>query len=534
MTQKEKLLKEIKKITRNSEIQEYLINNVPYEFLTDDEFVAQLIEANTNVKNVIDFAKITIAEEKSPFENAKDAKSYEERMEIDGENIDKIFDFMESGELLENKELLKEATKKYRNVIFDIAEKCKREEKYEDAQAYYKAILDNGQTGSEKFVKKYSKAGYEGMQEKDTLYYKANIGRLVCKSKTGELTDDEREELNNDLELLTSKQSSKEAFLSLLEEIPAEKVDIEILKQAAGYGYKTERKRKTRKKQSKTGDKEKTCDPELAPEKIIGFISKKYNIDRMYYGKCGLAGYILFDIGDKNVYIAEKSFKPGESGELIPNTGDATYIINKDADLDIDELNKGEIVAKKKDKNNKEVKSVNHRNVTYYDRLEERVELVSSFDISKEHEEEKNEFAETKDDTIDIKEQEQATNIDIQDQDKELEEYSKKLERMNELNEEFDKINAVLQDARDKQREIQELTLKVEEIRDEKNRNLANISDKKIREAIPQQLRMIKEANQKIQELNLVLEQMKVEELELKAQKNREEYQKLESEIRDF
>ena len=351
-SQKDTYIEEIRKLAYQEEIVEYIRANIPYEVLTDTEFAEKVIKANPRAKGALDLARIYVIQDMMP--EIKEDDSPEKMAEI----IDEIGINM--------------AITKYRNEIFRVAKYYEENGNYEKAQFYYSAIVKKGRNRAEKFMKKHE------YDEQDTVYYKSMIGDLVCKSAMGqELTEEEKNLLDSTIKTLTTGKKSIDAFLEYFSKVSKEQLLNGDFEKIATLGIKTGKRRKTG-----TNPKPPHYRPELAPEKRLQHILENYNVTNTYIGVSEFAGYIVFEIEDKNVFVVEKFYDVLREGdtEPQPSTGTATYVLSRNVDLNIEELNKGQLVSMKKGKE-AGVASRNHGE-NYYKNLDASIESIGKIAIN--------------------------------------------------------------------------------------------------------------------------------------------------------
>lgn len=119
----------------------------------------------------------------------------------------------------------------------------------------------------------------------------------------------------------------------------------------------------------------------LSAEKRLEFLKEKFKIERIRLGRDKFTGTIIFEIKDSDLVIAESFFRKDREGNFIEDYGKATYIIPKQAELDLIEMSRGEL--KEKIGKEEKVAKVNHTSEKYYERLVERFNRLQSEEYAK-------------------------------------------------------------------------------------------------------------------------------------------------------
>ncbi len=538
-SQKSKILKEIKKLTRPSEIQEYLRVNVPYEDLLDSSFVDELAAVNPGVKRVLSNALLD--------KEYDEAKSYEQQEDLD--TIEGIERYIEKVDI--NVTLVK-----HRDKILRLARHYEEQGDYAKAGKYYEVIVENGKNAKEKFMQK------TGRDESDTVYHKARIGELACKANMGQdLTEAEREELEATLETVSSKEKSIDAFLVYFSPISTEKLlngDFDAITKKGGTRRKTKaEKRKTKK------ELDREYIEELSPDKRIKFMKEHYKIEKAYVGLGAFEGSVVFDVPDKNIFIVEKFFEPTYEGEteLKQAYGASTIIVNKDIELDVTEMTRGTLVALGKN-GSKLIDKANHTGEAYYDRLAKKIEKVSKASrekaggipelettVEQVHEEsEQGSTSSIPDRNVMDVEVAKTTEVtegagDITSAVGEpaaLEEASTErtmdvvLKEMEELDTAYEGLQVALEKARADQKRVEELRQQVVEIRAEVDDAIAGKMTSSVSAIVMKQLKTLNELKREINQLELSAQALSVEECEVEIAKNREKREELSKEFRNM
>ncbi len=533
-SQKSKILKEIKKLTRPSELQEYLRANVPYEDLLDSSFVDELAAVNPVVKRVLSNALLD--------KEYDEAKSYEQQEDLD--TIEGIERYIEKVDI--NVTLVK-----HRDKILKLARHYQEQGNYAKAQRYYEVIVENGRNKKEKFIRKM------GRDETDTVYHKARIGELDCKANMGQdLTEAEREELEAALATVSAKEKSIDAFLTYFSPIDTQQLldgDFDAITKKGGTRRRTDSERKV------SSEHEREYIAELSPDKRLKYLKEHYQIEHAYTGLGAFEGSVVLDVPSMNIFIVEKFYEPKLEGETEPRPayGSSTIIVNKDIELNIEEMTRGQLVEMGQT-GSKLISRVYHRGTTYYDRLSKTIDKTSKASVEKgamaSEEPDEGEPTPVVDD-MDIVEPAgevgvEETNsspevLDGEDTaivDEPVEEGSTPTERtmdvvfkeMEELDAAYEGLQAALDKAKAEQKRVEELRSKVVEIRAEVDQAIAGKMTGSISTIVMKQIKTLKDMKREIEELEASAQALSVEQCELEIAKNREKREELNNEIRDM
>lgn len=374
------VIKEIAKLRNEYQIIDYIESNIPKELLDDEEFVIKMKKANPFVKIALEMM-------------------YEEK---DIDNIKSEIEEYGLENVIENDEKLESIPKEYKEELFEIARKYEEDEEYDKAKRLYNRMVEYGATQVDKFNER---AGRE-KQKRETIYYMSKYAYYKCKIQNNEpLTDEDREELENlakeDKENILGletpgKMSDFQIFESLFDDITEERLVNEILPQISrpktgGTGHKDPTDEPGFIEPDEDGIEPDRDDPreysdELLPEKRFIFIKENFDIESFKIGKGKFAGNIIFKIKDSDVVIVERFFKTigrGAKKEIVPADSTATYIVHKDAKIDLENSERSKLVERKKQEKEKEdngdspklITSVNHRG-NYYKRLLARFKVI--------------------------------------------------------------------------------------------------------------------------------------------------------------
>ena len=224
-------------------------------------------------------------------------------------------------------------------------------------------------------------------EDKKTIYYKSKFSYYITKIKNGEkLTDIDNKELENLV------KEDKDNILNLTEPGRLRSIDFVFsffkdlnIEELQNTILPASEIKKTRKKRGKPGVPAKDYPEELSPKNRLQYIKEHYKLkdNKVKLGKEKMAGYVIFEVEDSDVLIIEKFFQIGKNNnELIPSKGAATYIVHKDANIDINMISLGELVERKKVQEDKKepklIEKVNHRNAktTYYERLDKKFKEI--------------------------------------------------------------------------------------------------------------------------------------------------------------
>lgn len=527
-SQKSKILKEIKKLTRPSELQEYLRANVPYEDLLDSSFVDELVSVNPAVKRVLSGALLD--------KEYDEARSYEQQEDLD--TIEGIERYIEKVDI--NVTLVK-----HRDKILRLARHYQEQGNYAKAQRYYEVIVENGRNKKEKFIRKM------GRDETDTVYHKARIGELDCKANMGQdLTDAEREELEAALRTVSSKEKSIDAFLTYFSPIDTQQLldgDFDAITKKGGTRRRTYSERKV------STEHEREYIAELSPDKRLKYLKEHYQIEHAYIGLSAFEGSVVLDVPSMNILIVEKFYEPKVEGETEPRPayGSSTIIVSKDIELNVEEMTRGQLVEMGQT-GSKLIGRVYHRGATYYDRLSKTMDKISNATVEKGAvEEELSEEETTPIDNV-VENAEPGMEPDgemlegageaVGTVDETAEEAGTPEERtmevvfkeMEELDTAYEGLQAALEKAKAEQLRVEELRSRVVEIRAEVDQAIAGKMTGSISMVVMKQIKTLKEMKKEIEELEASAQALSVEQCELEIATNRKKREELSNEIRNM
>ena len=532
-SQKSKILKEIKKLTRPSELQEYLRANVPYEDLLDSSFVDELVSVNPAVKRVLSGALLD--------KEYDEARSYEQQEDLD--TIEGIERYIEKVDI--NVTLVK-----HRDKILRLARHYQEQGNYAKAQRYYEVIVENGRNKKEKFIRKM------GRDETDTVYHKARIGELDCKANMGQdLTDVEREELEAALRTVSSKEKSIDAFLTYFSPIDTQQLldgDFDAITKKGGTRRRTDSERKV------STEHEREYIAELSPDKRLKYLKEHYQIEHAYIGLSAFEGSVVLDVPSMNILIVEKFYEPKIEGETEPRPayGSSTIIVSKDIELNVEEMTRGQLVEMGQT-GSKLIGRVYHRGATYYDRLSKTMDKISNATVEKGAvEEELSEEETTPRDNV-VENAEPGMEPEGVESDGEMlegageavgtvdetaaeagapEERTMEVvfKEMEELDTAYEGLQAALEKAKAEQLRVEELRSRVVEIRAEVDQAIAGKMTGSISMVVMKQIKTLKEMKKEIEELEASAQALSVEQCELEIATNRKKREELSNEIRNM
>jgi len=502
-SQRDKTIKDIKKLTRANELQAYLRENVPYEDLLDSEFIAMLSEVNPLIKRVLQGAIID-----KGFDQARE---YEQ--EADLETIDGIKSYIKKVDI-------HVALSQHRDAVLKLARHYEEEGEYEEAQKYYSAIIGHGRNRKESFIRRY------GQDDKDTVYHKARIGSLACKSNMGEeLTDEEKDELSASLEKVSSQQKSIDAFLTYFSPLPKAQLLRGDFGSAVARGFGTGNSRGVNPNPPVDV---RQYSGALFPENRIKHIVDNYEITKAYTGIGEFAGYIVFEIEDKNVFVVEKFYEPMAQGqtEPVPSYGAATYILNKQVEINIQEMTRVSLVAMKKNSRGA-IDAANHIGDKYYDRFDEKLEAVSRWTPEKTVQQQ--EKTEEPQESIPV--QDELPVQQTTDETQNVRSVDIIVNEMEELDTNYTNLLATVKRAKEIQQEISQIQQQVEQIKAEVTDAAQGTMTREIASIVKQQVDLLSQLRNKLKELEFIAQSMDVQECEVAIAKNREKRNRLNEEL---
>lgn len=346
------IIKLISTMRSEIQIQEYIRENIPNELMEDDEFVKKLIDANPLVKGALSNLNIDIEKE----------KIIEEIRKVGLKAV------------IEDNEKLKIIPKEFKEQLYELAKEYEDEEEFEKAKKIYGRIIELGPGQIGRFNTRFKR----NEENRETVYYKSKYSYYRCKVQNGEeLTDEDKEELSklakedkdNVLKLRKpGEMTSYDLFESLFEDIPEETLRTEILPYIPSGNT-----REPGEPSDRTGTKEYI--EELSPVNRLKFIKENWEVINCKKGKGKFTGYIIFSIKDSEVVIVEKFFdEKGRKGnkQLVPSKDASTFIVHKDADIDLEKSGRSQLVEKRKSESEKELPLIDkgyHRGIKYYNRL---------------------------------------------------------------------------------------------------------------------------------------------------------------------
>lgn len=349
--EQEKLIKEISRAESNKILDMIKTGQIPEELLNDEEFMQKLRKSNPYVDIALE--QLQMEQEEAKIE----------------EEISKLG----LKEVIKDEKKLGKISKAHKEELYDIAKEYEQNGEYEIAKSIYKKVADFGKSQTNKFFEKFNK--HEDNRE--TTYYKASYSYYMCKIKNGEeLTEQEKSDLErivendkdkNVLDLLTpGNLSDMDVFRSYFKDVTIEEFERGILPEVS----KIERNPPDYPTPS---NDTKDYPEELSPKKRCEFIKENFKIKNIKIPTDEkLAGHVLFEIEDSDVIIAEKLYMLDNDGNIVPAKEFATYLIHKNAKIELDKISQSILFESKRKENErgtKLIKSVNHTENGYYDRL---------------------------------------------------------------------------------------------------------------------------------------------------------------------
>ena len=351
MKEQEKLIEKIKRLETNGIVEMIKTGQIPEALLEDSKFMEELKKSNPHVEIAL-----------KQLEMEQDEKILEEEISEVGLK-----------DVIQDEEKLERIPRKYKEELYGIAKEYEESGEYQKAKAIYQKVSDFGKSQINRFLEKFNK--HE--ENRETTYYKARYSYYMCKIKNGEeLTEQEKEDLEkivyndkdkNALELLTpGKLSDMDVFRSYFRDITIEEFETGVLPEVA-------KKQRNHPDNPNPPTDSKDYPEELSPEKRCKFIKENFKIKNIKIPvEEKLAGYVLFEIEDSDVIIAEKLFMLNKQGKEVPSNNAATYLVHKDAKIELDKISQTILYdskAKEQEKGTNLIQSVNHRGYGYYDRL---------------------------------------------------------------------------------------------------------------------------------------------------------------------
>jgi len=373
---KKEIIKKIRSFRSEYQIAEYIEQNIPAESFENEQFVEDLISANPLVKGALESVRGTITKRNITSE-------------IEERGLEAV---------IEDEKKLGNVPKEYKEQLYDIAKKYEQEEEFEKAKIIYSRIIDFGVTQTDKFYRRYETSE----QKRETIYYKAKYFYYICKLQNGEeLTDSDFEELKqlakedseNILNLSEQgKMTTYEIYESLFEDITLEQIGTEILPMITNKGDRKSSypypgpipfpNPNPKPKTIPNPEIDTENDDPLSPAKILKYIKENYDIESCKVGKGIFTGNIIFKIKDSDVVIVEKFFSVvGRKNDkrIVPATGNATYFVHKDADIDFKSTSRSKLVERKRSERAGTdlplIDSVNHLG-DYYSNFKKRYEKI--------------------------------------------------------------------------------------------------------------------------------------------------------------
>ena len=531
------ILKMIETLKSEFQIVDFIEENIPNDLLEEEEFLAQLKEISPKVEIALEI-----------LSGKEISKKIIEEIEDKG---------LES--VIEDEEKLRRIPKKYKEELFLLAEKYEKEEEFEKAKNIYGKIVEFGAGQVGKFYQRNN----EQDKARETIYYKSKFAYYKCKIQNGEkLTDEDMVELENlakedKYNILGLSQQGKltsfEIFESLFEDISIDEIERDILPIITYH-----RGNSGGEINPPGPKKENEYDPELSPEKRLEHLKTDFEIESCKIGKGKFVGTFIFKIKNSDVVIVEKFYDVmGRKNNkvIVPSYGAATYYVHKDADIDLDESDRSNLVEMKKKEQRKDKEGISlklidsrrHSGKNYYEdqlkkfkKIEENGNIIREQreeQISEEIAEDNGKDIETDTPQSDIKELGEEKASDVEDEvvgDKKSENVpsdtsnSYTLEEMLTLIEEFDKEYAEFQSQLiDLDQKISELTIKIAELKQDIDEQMNGLLTKdNIITVIKEELSTIEECKAKKKELELLKEKIIAKEKE-----NREERDKLKEEF---
>lgn len=516
-SQMDRIIKVVKSLTRENELQAYLRDNIPYEDLLDSDFITQLTKINPAVKRVLEGVLID--------KEYEQAQEYEQQADLEtNEGFESYMAITDIHVVLA----------KHRHRVLKLARFYEEEGNYAKAQKYYNVIVEQGRNRKESFIQKY------GQDDKDTIYYKARIGELACKSNMKQdLTDEEKDELADYLKRVSSQERPIEAFLTYFTPIPTAQLlsgNFDEIMRKGGT-----RKPRSRNGQKQTAESEREYITELTPDKRLKYIVDNYEIARAYTGLSAFEGSIVFDISDKNILIVEKFYEPMYEGEIVPRQayGSSTIVVNKDIELNIEEMTRGKLVEMNQT-GNKQIGRLYHKGESYYERLARTVEKVSVAGKSQQVEQVCEDKSVSRTDAM---QEVETPKTNAPESSEMLEEQSRGneqqegmalqivLEEMENLDSIYDSLQATLENARREQEKIQKLREAVANIKAEVQAAVSGKITREISAIVLEQKKTLTNLRQELTVLEQSVESIDTQECELEIAKNREKREKLKEEV---
>ena len=510
----EKIIEEISKITTEEHLIRYISQNIPDELLSDEEFSSKLKAANFRVKNILE---IFYGQEEEKLLSQIEEKGLKQIIEDDESIVSKI-------------------PRKYREELFDLAKEFEIEEDFDKAKLLYDKIIKFGNTAVAKFHSRYKE--HAKISVKETIYYKAKCSYYACKMKNGEpLTREDEEQLDNlakeDKENILNLRkpgilSKYERYIACFDDINVEQLENEILPLIARKGNNISRV------PTYNFPVDREYSENLSPEKRFQFIKDNFKIKSVKSGAGKYTGTFIFEMEDSDVVIVEKFFDTqgrGTNKTIVPSYSRATYIVHKDADIDLEKESHNVLVEKKRSEQSQNefplIESCNHTG-EYYERIKEKFNRVEN-NARKRSEysnieilDEETELEENDDIYGDDSEDNNSSNIE-----KELSEYT-----LEELIQERIKVNSEFEEFKEKKefldKQIEGIRIEIEELSKEITENFKNLTPE-LKSVIEKEVKTLSEAKEKLKQIKKMRENITEMEKE-----NRSRAEKLDKEFERF
>lgn len=369
MKEQEKLIEKIKRLEVNEIIEMIKTGEIPETLLEDLEFMEKLKKSNPHVEIAL------------------------EQLEIEQDEIKLKDEISKVGlkEVIRDEKKLERIPRTYKEELYDIAKEYEENAQYETAKNIYRKVSSFGKSQVNKFLEKFNRKE----ENRETTYYKSTYSYYMCKIKNGEeLTEQEKSELEelvyndkdkNALDLLTpGKLSDMDVFRSYFKDITIEEFETDVLPDVI-------KKERVHQDNPQPSNNTKDYPEALSPRNRCEFIKENFKIKNIKISvEKKLEGYILFEIEDSDIIIAEKLFMKSTQGKIAPSNNAATYLLHKDAKIELKQISQTILYdskLKEKENGTNLIESVNHRG-EYYDRL---LEKYKALEERGKHKKQKNE-----------------------------------------------------------------------------------------------------------------------------------------------
>ncbi|MBR6033698.1 MAG: hypothetical protein IKP28_03030 [Clostridia bacterium] len=268
--------------------------------------------------------------------------------------------------------------------LFDIAKKYEEQGDYELALKFYNIIIKMGPGQLDKFFRRYSMS----QESTETIYYRAQYSYLLTKIKSGqELSSEDLEKMDNLIKkdkdnLIGLANPGMYSARDFMHDFFGRDISVMELENDILPNIREESEEERGERGQGQDAEQRQYPEELWPQRRWQEMRQRFEIQdgTVRVGKSKMEGWIAFKVKGTDVTVLEKFFDR-RGDDIVMSYGAATYIVHDRAEIDIQQVSRGALAARKRqqEQGRELVTSVRHKG-DYYERLVRRVNEINSYE----------------------------------------------------------------------------------------------------------------------------------------------------------